>query len=180
MHFIRIIFLLVFFVALNKALWAEELTVTIYSLNESKKTKGVGEMIGEIILKDTQYGLLFTPTLKHLSPGIHGFHIHVHPSCEGDMKQNAFIPGANAGDHYDPHNTQTHQGPYANAGHLGDLPPLFCDQNHTCTTPVLAPKLKVRDVFEHSLIIHAGGDNFADQPKPLGGGGPRVACGIVK
>jgi superoxide dismutase, Cu-Zn family len=28
-------------------------------------------------------------------------------------------------------------------------------------------------------MIHAGGDNYADAPKPLGGGGARVACGVV-
>jgi len=29
-------------------------------------------------------------------------------------------------------------------------------------------------------MIHAGGDNYADQPAPLGGGGARVACGVIK
>ncbi|MGI9335880.1 MAG: superoxide dismutase family protein, partial [Gammaproteobacteria bacterium] len=29
------------------------------------------------------------------------------------------------------------------------------------------------------LMIHAGGDNFSDQPKALGGGGARAACGVV-
>jgi superoxide dismutase, Cu-Zn family len=27
----------------------------------------------------------------------------------------------------------------------------------------------------HSLMIHAGGDNYSDQPKPLGGGGGSLA-----
>jgi Cu-Zn family superoxide dismutase len=27
--------------------------------------------------------------------------------------------------------------------------------------------------------IHAGGDNYSDQPKPLGGGGARIACGTL-
>ncbi|HHU1509993.1 TPA: superoxide dismutase [Cu-Zn] SodC2, partial [Escherichia coli] len=25
-----------------------------------------------------------------------------------------------------------------------------------------------------------GGDNMSDQPKPLGGGGERYACGVIK
>nr|MBP8027895.1 superoxide dismutase [Acinetobacter sp.] len=25
-----------------------------------------------------------------------------------------------------------------------------------------------------------GGDNYADQPKPLGGGGERIACGLIQ
>ena len=29
-------------------------------------------------------------------------------------------------------------------------------------------------------MIHAGGDNYADTPKPSGGGGERIACGVVK
>jgi len=28
-------------------------------------------------------------------------------------------------------------------------------------------------------MVHAGGDNFSDQPEPLGGGGPRIGCGVV-
>ena len=28
-------------------------------------------------------------------------------------------------------------------------------------------------------VIHEGADNFSDQPKPLGGGGARIACGEV-
>jgi Cu-Zn family superoxide dismutase len=29
-------------------------------------------------------------------------------------------------------------------------------------------------------MIHEGGDNYSDKPKPLGGGGARIACGVVK
>ena len=39
--------------------------------------------------------------------------------------------------------------------------------------------LKVADMEGHALMIHAGGDNYADAPKPLGGGGERIACGVV-
>jgi Cu-Zn family superoxide dismutase len=28
-------------------------------------------------------------------------------------------------------------------------------------------------------VIHGGGDNYSDSPQPLGGGGARVACGVV-
>jgi Cu-Zn family superoxide dismutase len=37
----------------------------------------------------------------------------------------------------------------------------------------------VEDLKGRSLMIHQDGDNFSDQPEPLGGGGPRVACGVV-
>jgi Cu-Zn family superoxide dismutase len=29
-------------------------------------------------------------------------------------------------------------------------------------------------------MIHAGGDNYSDEPASLGGGSARIACGIIK
>jgi len=40
--------------------------------------------------------------------------------------------------------------------------------------------LSLADFEGKALMIHAGGDNFSDTPKPLGGGGERIACGVVK
>jgi Cu-Zn family superoxide dismutase len=45
---------------------------------------------------------------------------------------------------------------------------------------VLAPRIKVSDLKGRSLMIHAGGDNYSDSPQKLGGGGARVACGVIK
>ena len=45
---------------------------------------------------------------------------------------------------------------------------------------VTAPHLTVADVKGRSVIIHAGGDNYSDQPAPLGGGGARIACGVAR
>ena len=39
---------------------------------------------------------------------------------------------------------------------------------------------ELADVQGRSLMVHAGGDNHADHPAPLGGGGARVACGVIK
>jgi Cu-Zn family superoxide dismutase len=40
--------------------------------------------------------------------------------------------------------------------------------------------LKAADLKGRSLMIHAGGDNYSDYPAKLGGGGPRMACGVVQ
>jgi Cu-Zn family superoxide dismutase len=32
----------------------------------------------------------------------------------------------------------------------------------------------------NELVIHIGGDNYSDQPQPLGGGGARIACGAIE
>jgi Cu-Zn family superoxide dismutase len=29
-------------------------------------------------------------------------------------------------------------------------------------------------------MVHVGGDNYSDTPKPLGGGGGRLVCGVVE
>ena len=36
------------------------------------------------------------------------------------------------------------------------------------------------DVKGRALMVHVGGDNYSDTPKPLGGGGGRLVCGVVK
>ena len=57
---------------------------------------------------------------------------------------------------------------------------LTVDVGGKATKAVVAPRLKVSDVKGHSIMIHAGGDNYSDQPAPLGGGGARIACGVAK
>jgi Cu-Zn family superoxide dismutase len=57
---------------------------------------------------------------------------------------------------------------------------LYIATDGKANLPVLAPRLKVIDIKGRSLMIHAGGDNYSDMPVSLGGGGARVACGVVK
>jgi Cu-Zn family superoxide dismutase len=95
------------------------------------------------------------------------------------MKDSKQVPGLAAGGHYDPANAGKHEGPEGK-GHLGDLPALTVGADGTASTAVTAPRLKMADIKGRSLMIHAGGDNYSDQPAPLGGGGARVACGVVK
>jgi len=133
--------------------------------------KNDGQSIGYVKAKNTRYGLLLTPHLKSLPPGVHGFHVHTNPSCKNH--------GLAAGGHLDPFNTGKHLGPYRN-GHLGDLPVLIVNKNGTATIPVLAPRLQTKDLIGHSLMIHLHGDNYSDKPKKLGGGGERLACGVIK
>lgn len=140
---------------------------------------GVGDDIGTINARNTRYGVVFTPKLRGLTPGLHGFHVHEKPDCGAGEKDGEKTAGLAAGGHYDPENTGVHEGPFGE-GHLGDLPALFVGPEGTATHPVLAPRLKLPDLEGRSLMIHASGDNYSDQPKALGGGGARMACGVVK
>lgn len=141
--------------------------------------KGVGHEVGTVSVADSKYGLVLTPALHGLTPGLHGFHVHQNPSCDAKEKDGKMVPGLAAGGHFDPASTNKHGEPWGD-GHLGDLPPLYVDATGKASQPVLASRLKVADLAGRSLMIHAGGDNHSDHPAPLGGGGPRVACGVVK
>lgn len=155
--------------------YAEDVTVKVSLVND----QGVGKEIGTITASDSKYGLVLTPQLSDLTPGLHGFHVHEKPDCSHAMKEGKAVPALAAGGHYDPAATGKHEGPYGN-GHLGDLPALYVSADGQATLPVLAPRLKVADIKGRSLMIHAGGDNYSDTPAPLGGGGARAACGVVK
>lgn len=141
--------------------------------------KGVGAEIGTVSVSDSKYGLVLTPALHGLPPGLHGFHVHQNPSCDAKEKDGKMVPALSAGGHLDPGATNKHGEPWGD-GHLGDLPPVYVDASGNAAQPVLAPRLKVADLAGRSLMIHAGGDNHADHPAPLGGGGARVACGVIK
>jgi Cu-Zn family superoxide dismutase len=153
-------------------------TITMHAISAD----GIGGEIGTITARDTSQGLLLMPQLDKLAPpGPHGFHLHAKGSCApglGDDGRPA--AGIAAAGHYDPRHTGKHLGPFDRAGHLGDLPPLVVEGNGRATLPVLAPRLKVRDLAGHALMVHAGGDNFSDEPAKLGGGGARIACGVAK
>ena len=141
--------------------------------------EGIGKSLGSVTIEETQYGLQFTPDLKGLQPGIHGFHVHAKGSCEPGESQGKVVAAGAAGGHFDPANSGKHLGPYAE-GHLGDLPAVYVDDKGNATYPVLAPRLKsLKEIKGKALMVHVGGDNHADHPKPLGGGGARYACGVI-
>ncbi len=153
---------------------AAELTVTLSAAD----AKGTGAGLGTVRIVETPYGLAFYPALKGLAPGLHGFHVHEKPSCDPAEQNGAAVPALAAGGHYDPAGTKKHGEPWGD-GHLGDLPALYVAPDGSAANPVLAPRLKLADVAKRSLMVHAGGDNHSDHPAPLGGGGARVACGVI-
>lgn len=152
-------------------------TQTKVSLNLVDE-KGIGKSVGEVVVSDSKFGVVFAPALTGLPPGLHGFHVHENPSCEPAEKDGKKVAALAAGGHLDPAGTKKHGLPWGD-GHLGDLPPLSVDDKGNADQPVLAPRLKLADLKGRSLMIHAGGDNHADHPAPLGGGGARAACGVI-
>jgi Cu-Zn family superoxide dismutase len=150
-------------------------TVTMHLVDE----QGSGRAIGSIVISESRYGVVFTPELSGLQPGVYGFHVHENPSCGAAEKDGKKVPALAAGGHFDPTGSKTHGAPWGD-GHLGDLPALAVSANGHAVNPVLAPRLRLADLKGRSLMIHAGGDNHADHPAPLGGGGARMACGVIE
>ena len=165
------LFISVFYVSTALA----EVVVPINLANKS----GVGANVGQVTITESKHGVVFTPLLKNLTSGVHGFHLHQNPSCEPKKEAGKIEPAGAAGGHYDPASTNVHGAPWGD-GHLGDLPPLYVEANGSSKQPVLAPRLKLSDIHGLAIMIHAGGDNHSDHPVELGGGKARIACGVIK
>lgn len=160
--------------AASSTAMSAEISVTL----KMAEKQGDGAAVGTVRIVETPYGLAFYPDLKGLPPGLHGFHVHEKPSCAPADNNGVMTPAQAAGGHLDPAATKKHGEPWGD-GHLGDLPPLYVAADGSAASPVLGPRLKLTDVKNRALMVHAGGDNHADHPAPLGGGGARVACGVI-
>jgi len=172
----KVLSVAVLMVAAASTAQAATVSVTVNKIDEN----GVGAAIGSLKLEDTGAGLQVTPTLAGLPPGSHGFHLHANASCGTADQDGHKVAGLAAGGHFDPAKSGKHLGPMSSDGHKGDMPVLAVAPDGTANAPLVVPHLTVADALGHAIVIHAGGDNYADTPAPLGGGGARIACGVVK
>lgn len=154
--------------------FAESIIVPVHAASSS----GVGEFIGQIKFSQNSSGLKIEPNLSHLKPGQHAMHIHENPNCDAGLKDGAATAALAAGPHFDPKHSNQHLGPNG-GGHAGDLPFIEVDSAGEAKIAVMAAHLSLDQLHKHSIIIHENGDNYSDIPKPLGGAGARVACGII-
>ena len=61
------------------------------------EAQGAGRAIGQVVIAETPYGLVFVPQLTGLPPGLHGFHVHENPSCDAKDKDGTPVPALAAG-----------------------------------------------------------------------------------
>ncbi len=139
--------------------------------------QGVTTSLGTVKVTAADKGVKFTPFLKGLPPGEHGFHVHQNATCDSALKDGKPEAGEAAGGHFDPAGTGKHAGP-TGKGHVGDLPALVVNSKGEANKAVTAPRLALAQLKDHSLMIHAAGDNKTDSPAN-GGGGARIACGVI-
>lgn len=135
--------------------------------------QGVGASLGFVFVRESPNGLVFTPDLKGLPVGPHGFHVHEKANCGPGEKDGKPAAGLAAAGHYDPKGSGKHLGP-SGEGHAGDLPQLIVDADGTARQAITTSRLTLADLKDRALMIHAEPDNYADKP-----GGARIACGII-
>jgi Cu-Zn family superoxide dismutase len=143
---------------------------------------GPGRSVGWAVISSSPKGAVIKLKLHDLPAGEHGLHLHENGTCmpAAGPDGKAVVAGA-AGPHRDPGQSGHHMGPEGQ-GHLGDLPRIVVvdKTKGIVRETLLAPRLTdVAALKGHSLMIHASGDTYSDTP-PLGGGGPRLACGVLK
>jgi Cu/Zn superoxide dismutase len=150
-----------------------------------------GRDLGSLTIAETMNGLEISGTLRSLTPGIHGIHLHVVGQCSA--------PFTSAGGHWNPtqrqHGTENPQG-----AHYGDLQNIRVDRrgvvNIRVTSPggslhgtviggggrlgrgrtISAPALI--DADGAAIVIHAEPDDYRTDPS--GNSGARVACGVLR
>lgn len=155
------------------------LAADLHAQMRQATANGPGEAVGAVTITSSPQGAVFKPELHGLPPGQHGFHVHENGSCAPSTANGQVTPAGAAGGHWDPEHTGHHEGP-GKPGHLGDLPFLNVGPNGAATETVVAPRIKdVQALKGHALMVHAGGDTYSDEPA-LGGGGARIACGVVE
>ncbi|WP_296754220.1 superoxide dismutase family protein [Thiobacillus sp.] len=113
-------------------------------------------------------------TVEGLTPGKHGFHIHVNGNCDSP-------DGMSAGGHYAPAGGR-HGAPGSKDRHLGDLGNIEADASGRAVVDVTAYGISIAlmgaaSVDSRSIVIHAREDDFSD---PAGNSGARVACGVIE
>lgn len=138
-----------------------------------------GQELGRAVLTETPgHGVLIRIEVEGLEPGDHGFHIHETGRCE--------VPDfASAGGHYAPRGN-AHGVLRRDGKHAGDLLNLVVPGSGHVVVEQLARGVTLEpgaagSLFDDdgaALVIHANPDDYRTQPS--GGGGPKVACGVIR
>lgn len=146
----------------------KSLTVVLKSLPEFP-------VEGQFVLTEIKRGQIeLQGTVKGLSEGAHGFHIHENSDCSSS-------DFSSAGGHFNPEKT-AHGALSGQPRHQGDLGNLVADKTKNASIKItftLADTLDGLDgLIGRSLVIHEKSDDLKSQP--AGNAGKRIACGPIQ
>ena len=158
-------------------------SLTLDSTSETGASAGVtakildggGRDLGVLTLSDVGTAISVGGTLRGLTPGVHGMHIHAIGRCAGP-------DFASAGPHWSP--TPMQHGSTNQAGpHLGDLLNITVGADSSVLVMLSTPAGSLRgenallDADGAAIVIHATADDYKTDPS--GNSGARLACGVV-
>jgi len=171
------LFQIVAVLTFSSAAVASDINVDMYAATPS----GPGAHVGTVIIGNAGKGAVFSLDLKGMQPFTkHGFHIHENGICAPAEKDGKVVPALAAGGHWDPMHTGKHEG-WQGQGHLGDLPRLEVDSKGQLSGKFTVPRITDISILKGlAMMVHLNGDNYADVPKKLGGGGARMFCGVIQ
>lgn len=153
--------------------------VTVWAVGERAAAPlrdAEGKVLGVALFVQEPQGVRISVTVKGLSPGEHGIHIHAVGKCEPPD----FL---SAGPHFNPtnkkHGLSNPEGP-----HAGDLPNLVVGEDGSAVyehvtdrVTLTLGELSLFDEDGSSLVIHANPDDQVTDP--AGNSGARVLCGVI-
>ena len=109
-------------------------------------------------------------SLRGLTPGEHGLHVHTNATCNPP------------GNHFDPMGTNNHGDPDddVSAKHAGDLGNVTVGSNGTVEAEMDFDGLMLDGtggIVGHAIVVHSGQDDL--ETDPSGNSGSPVACGVI-
>ena len=151
-----------------------------YSKNLGKKAQADlinnhGKKIGKAVFVQGSHGVLINIKARNLPAGRHGMHFHRVGNCS-DLKKFKMAKG-HVMPKGKPHGFLNKKGP-----HAGNLTNLMVAKNGRVEVELYSQMISLNgDLLDSdgaSLVIHKNPDDHKTQP--IGGSGPRIACGIIK
>jgi Cu-Zn family superoxide dismutase len=139
-----------------------------------------GARVGTATLSEDRGGVEVRATVRGLTPGFHGFHIHSVGEC--------VAPFTSAGGHFNLPGA-------GHPSHSGDMPVLLVNEDGKGEARFETDRFRISDLFDadgSAIIIHALADNYANIPTRYSASGPdattlatgdaggRVACGLIR
>lgn len=168
-------------VIISSALLAATLATPVFAANEDTPqaaiavldgTQGNADAHAVIHFKPAEGGLAYTTEASGLTPGKHGYHIHLYGDCSA-------ADGTSAGTHFNLKGSSLN--PPKDIDRItGDLGNLDVGKDGTAHDSGVLKGAKLtgkKSLIGHGVIIHAKA-NDPSQP-PIGAAGSRQACGVI-